>query len=224
MENFFHHCYHKSREIAKNEGVAALVKKGGSGLKTLAYTTNGAIWFCRLLDEILPEIDIPDVRIVIAAESEFEKWLQQHQGAFPWIYVEREVLATRNDPKLAFIAKIDGKIVAYLKVAVNKAYILDYDAQIPLPANAVFIQDTFVLPEFRRKGIASCTISNAMTYLKNQGYCKIFCHVPKWNTASTDTYTGLGFKACGHIRFLRIFKWKIYSTKPEKLIRTAQCN
>ena len=217
------HYYHKSTEVAKNEGFSVLVKKGFYRLKTLAYATNEAIWFCRLLEETLPEIDVPDVRILLAAELKFENWLQQHQAAFPWIYVEQEVLATRNDPKFAFIAKNNNKIVGYLKVAVKNAYVLDYDTHLRLPNDVAFIQDTFVLPKFRCKSIARCIISRAMTYLKNHGYFKIFCHIPKWNEASIRTYTGLGFKACGRIRFVRIFKYNIYTTKPERLIRTAPC-
>ena len=140
-----------------------------------------------------------------------------------WIYIEQEVLATRNDPKFPFVAKNKNKIVGYLKVAVRNAYVLDYNTHLLLPNDVAFIQDTFVLPEFRCKSIARCTISRAMTYLKNHGYSKIFCHIPKWNEASIRTYKGLGFKACGRIRFVKIFKCKIYTTKPEKLIRTVPC-
>ena len=63
----------------------------------------------------------------------------------------------------------------------------------------------------------------AMKYLKNDGYFKIFCHIPKWNEASIRSYTGLGFHACGRIRFVKILKCKIYTTKPERLIRNTPC-
>ena len=125
MRNLFSYCYHKSRDVVRTEGAGLLVKKGVSKLKTFAYTTNEAPWFCRPLDRTFSRIDIPDVGIDIAQESEFEKWLQQHQAAFPWIYVEQEVIASRDDPRLAFVAKINNKIVGYLKIAIRNAYVLD---------------------------------------------------------------------------------------------------
>ena len=84
--------YNKSKEVAKTEGFSVLVKKGFYGLKTLAYATNEAIWFCRHLDETLSLIDVPEVEIIVAEEPEFENWLKRHHGPFPWIYVEQEVL------------------------------------------------------------------------------------------------------------------------------------
>ena len=222
MKNCFSYYYYKSKEIVKKEGFSTLIKKGIYKIKILIYATNKAIWFYRFLNNTIPQINIPNIKIVIASQSEFEAWLQQHQTKFPWIYVEQEVLATRNDPKIAFVAKVNDKIIGYLKVAVKNAYILDYDTHIKLPNDTAFIQDTFVLPEFRRRGIAKCIISKVIIYLKRHGYSKIFCHIPQWNIASIHTYTSLGFKPCGNIRFLRIFKWKIYTKNPEKLIKAIQ--
>lgn len=218
VKNFFSY-YHKSKEIIKNEGINIFISKGFNKIKTLLYATNKATWFYRNLTEFIPEINITDVEISIASQDEFERWLKQHQPEFPWIYVEQEVLATRNDPKLSFVSKINKEIIGFLKVAVKSAYILDYDAHINLLQDVAFIQDTFVLPEYRQKGIAKSMVSKAMIYLKDHGYQKIFCHIPDWNIASIRTYTGLGFKRYGDIRFLRIFKWKIFTGDPEKVVR-----
>lgn len=222
VKNLFNY-YQKSKEIAKNEGLPILVKKGGRWLKARTYTANEAMWYCRLLDNTLSETKKSEVNVIIAEEPEFDNWLQQHQRAFPWIYIEQEVSATRNDLKLPFVAKIRNQIVAYVKVAGRNAYILDYDTHMPLPHHVAFIQDTFVLPKFRHNGVAQYTISKAMTDLKSKRFSKIFCHIPKWNEASIRTYSSLGFKPCGHVRFFRLFRSKIYSTKPEILVRTAQC-
>lgn len=224
VKNLFNFYYRKSREIAENKGGRFLLNKSIQKLKSLAYSTNAAIWFCRQLDLTISEITVPGIGITLASQSEFESWLQAHQVAFPWIYVDQEVLATRNDAKLSFVAQVDGRMVGYLKIAVKKAYVLDYDSHLTLPDNVAFIQDTFVLPEFRRRGVAKSIISNALKYLRAHGYCKVFCHIPKWNNPSITTYEGLGFQRVGHIRFLRIFKVKSYTTKPEKLIWGDKCH
>jgi len=219
MRNSFSYYFHRSKKVAEEEGLISLIKKGFHKIRVSAYETNDAMWFGRSLDQPLPKINIPKIAVVIASESEFEKWLQQQQTVFSWVYVEQEVLATLNDPKIPFVAKVNNKIVGYLKVAIRNAYVLDYDAHIELPRDVAFVQDTFVLPEFRGRGIAKSVISKAMIYLKNQGYSRMFCHIPQWNIASIRTFTSLGFKPYGNIRFLRIFKWKVYTRKPERLIK-----
>lgn len=219
MRNSFSYYYHRSKKVAKEQGLVSLLKKGFYKIKLSVYTTNKAIWFCKFLGETPLQMNISNVKVIIASESEFEKWLQQHKTVFSWIYVEQEVLATLNDPKIPFVAKINNKIVGYLKVAIRNAYVLDYDAHIRLPNDVAFVQDTFVLPEFRGRGIAKSVISKAMIYLKKQGYSKIFCHIPQWNIVSIRTYTSLGFKPYGNIRFLRILKWRAYTRKPERLIK-----
>lgn len=215
------HYHRRAREIARNEGGRGLFAKVIQKLKSSTYETNGAIWFRKLLAETGSEMEAPDVRITLAAAPEFESWLESRQAEFPWIRVEREALAARNDAKLAFAARSEDAIIGHLRVAVKDAYVLDYDAHLRLPCDVALVQDTFVLPEFRGRGIAKSMISSALKHLREDGYSSLFCHIPKWNVASIAAYEGLGFQRVGYVRFLRIFKLKLYTRRPQELIGGA---
>ena len=186
-------------------------------MKDTAFATNEATWYSRLLRGEIKTSAQRGVEFGFAEDREFECWLREHSNEFSWIYVEQEVQATRDDHRLAFVSR-KGDIIGYLKIALDDAYVLDYDRHVSLPKGFFFIQDTFVLPQFRKMGIARSMISNAMLSLQTRGYERAFCHIPSWNVASRRTYETLGFKPVGHITFRMIFGKKIYSLAPEELI------
>ncbi len=221
--SLFSRYWGKAKITVRKEGLRSLFIKTGRQLKKVCFDTNAAVWFFKNLTIQISAEQNEGVKFELAEKCEFDQWLQAHSEQFPWIYVEQEVLATANDPRFCFVVKANNDIVAFLKVAVKSAYVLDYDEHLSLSTDMAFVQDTFVLPQFRRKEIAKFLLSHAMIFLSNRGYNWIFCHIPEWNIASRRLYKSLGFKRLAHVYFVRLFKWKFYTTNPEELINSVKC-
>ena len=67
-----------------------------------------------------------------------------------------------------------------------------------------YISAVMVHPDYRRKGIATKLMTNALNYLRRRGSERAVLHVVSTNTAAISVYVGLGFKAFEHsVYFVR---------------------
>ena len=56
------------------------------------------------------------------------------------------------------------------------------------------IDYVFVLPEYRRKGLASALVSKALEYLKKQNHSQAWLEVYSHNLAAVSLYQNFGFE------------------------------
>ncbi len=182
------------------------------------WRTNDAYWFCRRLPEqafALSAGEAPD-----AARLEWEDfetsiaWIRDQSQRFGWVYNAREAEVGKNYRHFYPLLSYGGKAVGYIKIAFQMAFVEDYEDCLPLSSDEAFICDTFILPELRGKGLARLMLEQTLARLGERGVKFVFCHIPGWNTASIRLYQGLGFSRIGHVRYLRLLGFRLFSHHP----------
>lgn len=200
-------------EIYKEEGLGGLCLRALRKASRLVFDTNSAIWFEKDLSQNLPEqnITIP-LDINLSAPQETISWIK-NQGE-RWMYNPQEIKIGLQENHYFANAKYNGNIIGYCRIGIGKAYIADYKKAITLEPGTAFICDTYVIPEFRSRGIATFLKVKLMQELRRQGFKKIRNHVPAWNISSLKVSEKLGFKKVFYARHIRILGFlKFYFRK-----------
>lgn len=68
----------------------------------------------------------------------------------------------------------------------------------------VHLEDLFVLPEFRRRGIAKALVARVAARAIEQGYDRLGLHVLDWNQPAIDFYHQLGARFLTEWRIMRV--------------------
>jgi CelD/BcsL family acetyltransferase involved in cellulose biosynthesis/GNAT superfamily N-acetyltransferase len=192
----------KAYRINKFEGTNVLAARGAKKLLNLLFSANSAFWFERDLSLDIKRL-APDIETQIdlfSGEKTLE-WLEGH--GLDWMLDPKEITVARKNHHLFPSVIYEGKIIGCLKVGFGDVYIADYGRVVNFGEKTAFIYDTFVLPEFRGKGIPTNLISETLLYLRESKFQKVKCHIPKWNKASVSTFYKNEFKKIKYARFFR---------------------
>lgn len=204
--------YKTAYQIYKSQGVLRLGERLIKKIIHFVFITNSAIWFERdLLDIAELEAKIP-VEINMACGSETIEWLKNREET--WLFNPREIEVGLKNNHYFPTVRYKGNIIGCAKVGMSRVYIADFERIINFPADMIFIYDTFVLPEYRGRGIAPYLISEIMKFAAAKGFRRIRCHIPDWNKASINAYTKIGFKKIKNIRCMRIMGSSILTSNP----------
>ena len=179
------------------------------------FTTNSAIWLIKDLTEELTDYQAKlPVEIDITSTSQTIEWLKSQNQS--WVVHPQEIATALEYNHCWPSVRTNGKIIGCIKIGFGNVYIVDYNRVIEFPERMAFIYDTYVLQEQRGKGVAKYLITQAIKFLKAQGYTKVRCHIPPWNKASISAYEKIGFKKVSYIRCFRIFGVLIRTANPAK--------
>jgi GNAT superfamily N-acetyltransferase len=80
----------------------------------------------------------------------------------------------------AFLAKFNGKYVGYL------IFFMSYSSFLALPT--LYLEDIFILKDFRKKGIGQELFKFCVSKAKEKGCGRIEWHVLEWNKLGIDFY------------------------------------
>jgi ribosomal protein S18 acetylase RimI-like enzyme len=211
----------KTQNVTYTERFGVFLKKGLGKILRSLFQTNNATWYKKELRESNPKFSVClDVKSFFSGRERLIKWLRNMCGKYPWIYVEREIQSCYEDDHLYPYVLFKDDIIGYIKVGLNRVYVQDFKDILQLPPKTAFIYDTFVLPEYRGKHIASLLVEEVSSYLFSRGYDTLWCHIPKWNTASIKIYQRAGFKEISSIRFIKLFHFKFFYRNPEKMMHS----
>lgn len=211
--------YLKSVQILKSEGIISFLNRGLQKLKWLSYSSSEAFWFYRDLSETSERISPGiDARMEYESENEIIAWLQEHHAQFGYLYIPREIALQQRERHIFPFVCAGDDIVGYIKIGINQVYINDYDEVILLPGKTAMIYDTFVLPEYRGRNVASFIISEIIEFLRNAGFLHLWCHIPPGNRASINIYSNAGFRRVDHVRHWRLLRWKLFSRDVVKMM------
>jgi ribosomal protein S18 acetylase RimI-like enzyme len=217
----FNQIIFKIKTIYHTDGMGLVFQKGIKRILTVSFQRNSAIWFQRNLFE---EINIPDsefpVKVNLLTGDETLDWIKTLNKE--WMFDIREINLGVNQGHYFGNAKWNNETVGYIKVGFNKVYVLDYEKVIKFPPRLAFIYDTFVLPNYRGKGIASQLISESLCFLKEKGFKGVLCHIPPWNESSISAYTRNGFKEIKEINYFRILGIRLFSSNINKMLGTLR--
>jgi RimJ/RimL family protein N-acetyltransferase len=102
---------------------------------------------------------------------------------------EREYIASLSDREGVFVAEVGGRVVGFQS--------LDRWVRFTDSFDHVCSIGTFVLPEWRRKGIARHLAEFTLDFARAHGYEKIVIYVRRGNEGAQAFYRRLGFTPKG---------------------------
>ena len=188
-------------------------------LRRKAYKTNRACWYCKNLKEggtRFLKVN-PELRFEFYKFSETVQWIREIQDKFPWILKKKEIHTSDIYNHYYSNLKTDGELIGFIKIGIDHVYVEDYESEISLADDEVFIYDTFILPEYRKRYLGSIMLQCALNELERIGVSYVFCHIPGWNEASIRLYRSLGFRPVVHVRYLRLLRFRFFSKNLDKV-------
>lgn len=209
----------KAKRIYRDKGILSLFGAGLVKLWRIIFETNSAIWFEKDLTRPIEKIEakIP-LAFVSDSPEKMITWLLSFNQ--PGLIHPQEIrTGIKEKHHFFYVQASDGQIVGGSKVGYNEVYIVDFEKIVIFPAKTAFWYDTYVLPQKRGLGIATFLICSSLALLKQEGYEKVMCHIPKWNNASIKAFERCGFKRVGYVRFLKLFGFKFTLPDLSKIIR-----
>jgi len=84
----------------------------------------------------------------------------------------------------SFVAEVDGKVVA------SATYFYNFSTFLMKPG--IYLEDLFVLPEYRRQGIATALLKHLANHALSQGCGRFEWSVLDWNVDAIAVYKKLG--------------------------------
>jgi GNAT superfamily N-acetyltransferase len=126
-------------------------------------------------------------------------------------------VAVRYDHRWTLWA-LGGETVAFCKVGGGRVFIVDFDRAFDLPERVAYLSDVYVTPLMRRKGIGRALLAETLSFLANESFAGVVCHIPRSNAASASLFGSLGFVPLGEVRFTRVLGLQLFSTRPERLL------
>ncbi len=205
--------------MIRTDGLASFCVRSLRRLQKAAVATNAAGWYrADLTYPLVPLEDLPETHVRFDATENVMAWLAELSRSYGWVYVEAELATARKWGHVYGLLEIDGHYAGYVKIGFSHVYIGDFDRAIAIPQDTAFIYDTFIHPEYRRRGLGRHLIGESLRYLHRQKKQSVWCHIPDWNTASIRAFGGNNFKKMGHIRYLRIARWGFTSRNPETML------
>jgi ribosomal protein S18 acetylase RimI-like enzyme len=205
----------KVKNAYQSGGLSLLLGRALKKTRHAIFRTNHASWYARDLNR--PFEDLP-AKIPIEIEWDFSKtleWMKANSDAVDVIPKELETAVRENHyyPNV----RHEGEIIGFIKVGRGDVYVMDFDMNVHFQDHTAFIYDTYVNPDYRGKRIAPALITDVMRFLKQNGYDRLMCHIPLWNTASRSTYRKCAFEEIEHIRYFKLLGKKLFTKHPETL-------
>ena len=93
-----------------------------------------------------------------------------------------------EDENQIFVAEVDGVLVGYVLLLKQGEY--------PLTTSTSWasINELYVHSSYRRRGIGTRLVEQALKYLKSKGVSHVLINAKVWNQAATNLYRKLGFR------------------------------
>lgn len=102
---------------------------------------------------------------------------------------ERAYIASLSDREGIFVAEVEGRIVGFQSLEQWVRYTDSFDH--------VGTLGTFILPEWRGRGIAHLLAQHTLEFARAHGYEKLVIFVRAGNRRAQAFYRSLGFVPCG---------------------------
>jgi len=209
----------------RQEGLRGFCAKAAARVGEYMFATNSADWYRAELSQEPPSVPVPpEVSVDFNAWDEVHDWLLELRDVFRWVYVIEELRVARDFSHVYPLLRAGRSKAGYIKVGFQRAYVTDFEAEISIPPGCAFVYDTFVLPEYRSRGLATFMISEVLAFLRRRDMRYVWCHIPSWNAASIRAFTKNGFVRTKHVRYFRV-GWRGFRTcDPQRLMRREEAS
>ena len=146
--------------------------------------------------------DVSDIRALIYKLAEYENLTENFVATDEllehWLFDEKAANV--------LIAEYSGKAVGYA------LYFTSFSTFLAVPG--IFLEDLFVLKEYRGKGIGKSMLKTVAEIAVSKGYGRVEWNCLDWNKSSIDFYLSLGAE--------QLNEWTEYRLTGEKLAEFAR--
>ena len=125
--------------------------------------------------------DVPTIFSFSQLLSEYEKLAHEMVGTEEGLY---QGLFGKRPYVEAFVAEVEDKVVA------SATYFYNFSTFLMKPG--IYLEDLFVLPDYRRRGIATALIRHLGSHAIAQGCGRVEWSVLDWNVDAIAVYKKLG--------------------------------
>ncbi len=139
------------------------------------------------------EDDIPELFDLIQALAEYEKLLDRVTGTVEQL--QEHLFGSRIYAE-AIVTEIDAKIVGFALFFPN------YSTFLTKPG--IYLEDLFVLPEYRRQGIGKAMLSYLGNLAKSRDAGRLEWSVLDWNESAIAFYQSMGAEVLPDWRTCRV--------------------
>ena len=98
---------------------------------------------------------------------------------------QRRYIANLSDREGLFVAKVDGQVVGFQSLDLFAKYTDSFDH--------VGVIGTFILPEWRRKGVAQLLAEHVIDFARKNHYEKFVIYIRAGNTKAQAFYKSIGY-------------------------------
>lgn len=208
--------YDRLREEHKSRGSTGLSLLILSNIARKILRTNAATWYRLDLNGFVPMSPKPgSLSFGFMHLDEAQDFFRNHQGSFPWMFVKEEMEVAQAVCHVFPCLRDGDTVIGYIKLGIEKAFVLDFERILYISPNAAFIYDTFISPSHRSMGLASQLVGLTARFAQEQGFRTIWCHIPDWNDPSKKAFRRAGFEAVGKIRFIKLFGKDYFRKHPK---------
>ena len=133
------------------------------------------------------------MRIIKTDKSNITEWVELSVKLFPdhtfdeMYRAYHEFLTTKKE--IGFLYHKDIQIVAFMNLSIRSDYVNGTDT-----SPVVFVEEIYVLPEYRKQGIAREFISFAEKFTNENGFTQLASDCLIGNTASEQFHKSCGFE------------------------------
>ena len=210
--------FEKILRISREKGIIDIFRPWIDKIPDSIIEKNNHIWLAR--DFNLEEIDIKSMIPLTLnfSHSEFEEtfdWIKRNN--LLWGDYEKEKQIAISEGHYWINAKLNKEIIAFIKFGTGEIFISDYKKTLSFPKNVVFLYETYVAPEARRKRVASYLVNETCKFCKKQGFTKAVTYVHSWNIASLKSMSNAGLREIKTIYYYKILGFKMLTYNPTKL-------
>ena len=208
--------YDRLREEHKKRGSGGLSMLILSNLARKILRTNSATWYRMDLNGFVPTSPKPgSPSFGFMSLDEAQDFFINHQGSFPWMFVKEEMEVAEAGRHVFPCLRDDDAVIGYIKLGIEKAFVLDFERILYISPGAAFIYDTFISPSHRGMNLGSQLVGQTVKFAREQGFRTIWCHIPDWNDPSKKAFRRVGFEAVGEIRFVKLFGKDYFRKHPK---------
>ena len=137
--------------------------------------------------------DVPDIFVLIRALAEYEKLSHQVTGTVEDL---QEHLFGNRPCVESIVAELNGKIIGFALFFPN------YSTFLTKPG--IYLEDLFVLPDYRRRGIAKAMLSYLGKLAIDRDAGRLEWSVLDWNQSAIAFYQNMGAEVLPDWRTCRV--------------------
>lgn len=166
---------------------------------------------------VLPEesavapVDSPDIVTARIEGSEAEALADYETGFLSRTEVKRRLESGEE----LLVTRVGGARACFCWIQKESFMLTFVDQRFNLPSDSAHIAFVFTKPEFRGRGLARRTLSNASRRLIERGFRRAFLEIEPDNTPSIRSALGAGFRKYASLTYLRLVIPRFYMIRSD---------